>query len=135
MCASIAAARELSSEVVAHWLWSAGSIFVVHGFICSMSCGIFPYQGSNLCLLYWQADYLPWSLQGSPVRVFRILILRLALWPHTYTIFMCASCVLENVGSLIAACRASYRCIKLNWFSCSMFHSFTTVVHDACMYT
>ena len=28
--------------------------------------GIFPDQGSNLCLLYWQVDSLPLSHQGSP---------------------------------------------------------------------
>ena len=30
------------------------------------ACGIFPHQGSNLCLLHWQADSLPLSHQGSP---------------------------------------------------------------------
>ena len=29
--------------------------------------GIFPTQGSNPCLLHWQADPLPLSHQGSPV--------------------------------------------------------------------
>ena len=28
--------------------------------------GIFPSQGSNLCLLHWQADSLPLSPQGKP---------------------------------------------------------------------
>ena len=28
--------------------------------------GIFPTQGSNPCLLHWQADFLPLSHQGSP---------------------------------------------------------------------
>ena len=28
-------------------------------------CGIFPDQGSILCLLHWQADSLPLSHQGS----------------------------------------------------------------------
>ena len=30
--------------------------------------GIFPTQGSNLCLLHRQVDYLPLSQQGSPVK-------------------------------------------------------------------
>ena len=32
---------------------------------CSMTCGIFPDQGSNPCLLHWQADSLPLSHLGS----------------------------------------------------------------------
>ena len=28
---------------------------------------LFPDQGSNLCLLHWQADSLPLSHQGSPL--------------------------------------------------------------------
>ena len=31
----------------------------------SSSKGFFPTQGSNLCLLHWQADSLPLSHQGS----------------------------------------------------------------------
>ena len=30
--------------------------------------GLFPTRGSNLCLLHWQADSLPLSHQGCPVR-------------------------------------------------------------------
>ena len=36
---------------------------------CLVACGIFPDQGSNPCLLHWQADSLPLSRQGSPLRV------------------------------------------------------------------
>ena len=36
----------------------------------SQACGIFLDQGSNLCLLYCQADSLPLSHQGSPVYSF-----------------------------------------------------------------
>ena len=36
---------------------------------CSVACGIFPNQGSNPCLLHWQADSLPLSHQGSPVQL------------------------------------------------------------------
>ena len=35
---------------------SAASVVVVHGLSCSAACGIFPDQGSNPCLLHWQAD-------------------------------------------------------------------------------
>ena len=38
----------------------------MHGLSCSEMCGIFPDQGSNLCLLHWQADSLPLSHQGCP---------------------------------------------------------------------
>ena len=33
-----------------------GSVVVAHGLSCSVSCGIFPDQGSNLHPLLWQAD-------------------------------------------------------------------------------
>ena len=29
---------------------------MAHGLSCSSACGIFLDQGSNLCLLHWQAD-------------------------------------------------------------------------------
>ena len=32
---------------------------------CPVACGIFPDQGSNPCLLHWQADSLPLDHQGS----------------------------------------------------------------------
>ena len=47
-------------------LQSPGSVVVVHGLSCSVACGIFLDQGSNRYLLYWQADCLPLSHQGSP---------------------------------------------------------------------
>ena len=55
----------VASPVVEH-----GSVVVVHGLSCSTVCGIFPDQGLNACLLHWQADSLPQSHQGSPVRNF-----------------------------------------------------------------
>ena len=42
-----------------------GSVVRVHRLSCSMACGIFPDQGSNPCLLHWQADSLPVSHEGS----------------------------------------------------------------------
>ena len=55
-----------ASVVVARGLYSAGSIFGVHGLSCSMACGIFPDQDSNPCPLHWQADSQPLRHQGSP---------------------------------------------------------------------
>ena len=44
----------------------AGSVVVAHGPSCSVTCGIFPDQGSNPCPLHWQADSQPLRHQGSP---------------------------------------------------------------------
>ena len=38
-----------------------------HGLSCSMACGIFLDQESNLYLLHWQVDSLPLKHQGSPL--------------------------------------------------------------------
>ena len=44
---------------VLEWVAIAfSSIVVEHGLNCSKACGIFLDQGSNLCLLHWQADSL-----------------------------------------------------------------------------
>ena len=51
--------------VVAHRLSSTGSRVVVHGFRCSLACGILPDQRSNSCLLHWQVNSSPLSHQGS----------------------------------------------------------------------
>ena len=45
----------------------AGSVIVAHGPSCSAACRIFPDQGSNPCLLHWQADSQPLRHQGSPI--------------------------------------------------------------------
>ena len=52
----------------------AGSVIVAHGPSCSVACGIFPDQGSNPCLLHWQADSQPLCHQGSPSKVFNPLV-------------------------------------------------------------
>ena len=44
----------------------SGSVIVAHGPSCSAAYRIFPDQGSNLCLLHWQADSQPLRHQGSP---------------------------------------------------------------------
>ena len=51
-----------------------GSTVVVHGLSYSVACEIFPDQGSNPCLLHWQADSLPLSHQGSPTDGFDLTV-------------------------------------------------------------
>ena len=46
----------------------AGSVVVAHGPSCSAACGIFPDQGSNPCLLHWQADSQPLRHEESQRR-------------------------------------------------------------------
>ena len=46
----------------------------MHGLSCSEACGIFPDQGSNPRLLHWQADSFQLSHQGSPVKLFLIVL-------------------------------------------------------------
>ena len=50
---------------------------MAHRLSCSMTCGIFLDQGSNPCLLHWQADSLPLSHQGSSQGSFFFLIVLL----------------------------------------------------------
>ena len=58
--------RACSSRALEHRLNS-----VAHGLSCRKACGIFPGQGSNPCLLHWQAnDSLLLSPQGSPCNAF-----------------------------------------------------------------
>ena len=47
-------------------LWGTGSVVVVHGLRCSVACGIFLEQGSNLFAQHWLTG--PYSLyhQESP---------------------------------------------------------------------
>ena len=40
-------------------LWSTDSVAVGLGLTFSVTCGIFPDQGPNSCLLHWQAESLP----------------------------------------------------------------------------
>ena len=51
-----------------------GSVVVMPGLNCSMACGIFSHQGSNLCPLHWQVDSYPLYQQGSPsLFIFKLL--------------------------------------------------------------
>ena len=45
-------------------------VVAAQGLSCSIACGIFPDQGSNLWLLHLPANSLPLSHQGSPVNAF-----------------------------------------------------------------
>ena len=65
---SVVAERGGASVAVTPGFESSGSVFVVHGLSYSTVCGIFLDQGSNLCLLHWQADSLSLSYQGSPAK-------------------------------------------------------------------
>ena len=70
LCQVFLAARRLSLVAASGGyssLWCAGffqqnalgaqaSVVVAHGLSCSAACGIFLDQGSNPCLLHWQAD-------------------------------------------------------------------------------
>ena len=54
-----------ASAAAAPRLQSTGPIVMVHGLSCS-TCGIFPDQGSNLCLLHWQVDSYTTEPAGNP---------------------------------------------------------------------
>ena len=55
-----------ASAAVTPRLWSTASTVVMHGLSCSEACGNFMDQGSNQCLLHWQANSLPLSHKGIP---------------------------------------------------------------------
>jgi len=61
----------VASIAEAHGLCIAGSTVVTQRLSCSAACGIFPIKDQNLCLLHWQAEFLPLSHQGKPVCVFK----------------------------------------------------------------
>ena len=48
---------ELLFIVMCGLLTAVVSLVAEHGLRCSVACGIFPDQGSNLSPLHWQADY------------------------------------------------------------------------------
>ena len=56
----------VASHCRARALGAQASVVVAHGLSCSVACGIFPDQGSNLYPLHWQADSQPLGHQGSP---------------------------------------------------------------------
>ena len=66
--------RHVGSVVVISEFQSTCSIVVTRGLSCSVVCEIFLGQGSNPCLLHWEADSLPWRHQalGMPKNIFQI---------------------------------------------------------------
>lgn len=42
---------------------------VAHGLRCSETCGVLPDQGSNPCVLHWQAETWPLGHQGIPATI------------------------------------------------------------------
>ena len=56
----------VASPVAEHGLWSADAVLEAHAHSYCAAHGIVPDQGSNLCLLHWQAHSYPLSHQGSP---------------------------------------------------------------------
>ena len=69
----------------------AGSVVAAHGPSCSVACGVFPGQESNLCPLHWQVDSLPLNLQGSPRKSFSFPVTQpaeclLLAWTQTWPI-------------------------------------------------
>ena len=72
---------EVASLVAEQRLQGTGSVVVMRSLSCSEACGVFPNQGSNLCLLHWQADSLPLSPQDSPAPAF------LNTLPHWKNVF------------------------------------------------
>ena len=67
-CAGLSLSRPLSLRGTGSR--RAGSVVVVHAPSCSVTCGIFPDQGSNPCPLHWQAASQPLRHQGSPLVFF-----------------------------------------------------------------
>ena len=68
-----------ASVAAAAGLWCTGSVVVAHRLSCSAACGIFPDQGSNPCLLHWQADFFffffyHWAIREPLNRYFIFLI-------------------------------------------------------------
>ena len=65
------------AQALKHMSFSSGSAWALEHRLnscgaqayCSMACGIFPDQGLNPCLLHWQVDSLPLSLQESPIEI------------------------------------------------------------------
>ena len=67
------------------------------GLSASLSYEMFPDQGSNSCLLHWQADSLPLSHQGSPKGCLAIFQGQNLGLPHQVKASLVAQTVKESV--------------------------------------
>ena len=56
--------QHMDSEAMAHQFQRTGSVVVAHQHSGSVAHGVLHSQGSNPCLLHWQADYVPLSHQA-----------------------------------------------------------------------
>ena len=98
----------------------------VHGLNCSEACGIFSDQGSNPCLLHWQADSLPLRHQGSPTIFFIKEILQLLSLCHRIKIPVWQSCFfLLSMGREISS---AFRWVNDHFLTHFTFFSVQTVV-------
>ena len=89
------------SAVPAPELQNTGSVVVPYRLSCSIpACGIFPDQGSDLCLLHWQADSLSLSYQSSPVPC----ILKFSLFSFLLTSFPPFLLHLHNIFINLCVC-------------------------------
>ena len=66
---------------------------------CSKACGIFPDQGSNPCLLHWQADSLPLSHLGRP-RKGLSLVFPTFIWPMNWYYFIIPNIIFIHINIL-----------------------------------
>ena len=84
-----------------------------------MACGIFLYQGSNPCLLRWQADSLPLNHLGSPARQILNLNHQGSLLPFFFmsNSFKLYSTFLANLFFFL-----SFSLQSLEWDSCLTKH-------------
>ena len=67
----------VASLIVEPGLWGTWASVVAvpgHKLSCSTACGIFLDQGSNPCLLDWQANSLPLSHQENPHMAFKLFL-------------------------------------------------------------
>ena len=70
--------------VAACRLYNTSSTVVSHRHSCSMACGIFPDQGSNLCFPHWQAESSPLSHQEVKVKLLSRVRLFVTPWTVAY---------------------------------------------------
>ena len=83
----------MGSVAGAPQLQSTDSVVVAHGLSCSATCGIFPDQGKNPCLLHWQADSLPLSHWGGPeLKVYNELLTCMYTYMFVYV------CVYQSIN-------------------------------------